>query len=117
MLKAGKLLVLGIVAVAFSSAPASAMLSRALVPKPTVTMPDSLVKDQSIQTLQEQYLIRRSLRVHGLSDNDITRRLSRLSNEQIHLLASYIRSKKANPNPENPSSLRGEVSFSIRQHF
>jgi len=66
---------------------------------PDVRAPQISLNNRAFELLQEQDLIRTRLRARGLSDSDITMRLSHLSDQETHELALFIRSRRAKTIP------------------
>jgi len=93
---AATILVMSVVSFPLTAPRVSATVTPVIASAPDVSAPQISLNGRPFHLLQEQDLIRTRLRARGLSDSDITMRLSHLSDEEIHDLALFIRSKKAN---------------------
>ena len=72
---------------------ASAMLAPAAAPAPASdTVPDRAADMQAVQKTLESKVLRQRLHELGLSDREIQTRLGKLSDPQLHQLASRISS-------------------------
>ena len=84
-------LVLTIISLAFIQPRAQAMLAPASVVQDAPQV-DRTADLQTIQSVLESKILRARLHALGLSDDEIQTRLSRMSDQQVHQLASQIRS-------------------------
>ena len=70
---------------------ASAMLAPAAIPAPAAeSVPNRAADMQSVQKALESKLLRHRLNELGLSDKEIQTRLGKLSDQQVHQLASRM---------------------------
>ena len=77
--------------VCFLQTGASAMLAPAAVPAPTSdAVPDRAADIRTVQKTLESKVLRQRLHELGLSDQEIQARLGKLSDQQVHQLASRI---------------------------
>ena len=89
---------------------ASAMLVPAAAPIPVAdSVPDRAADIQTVQKTLESKVLRQRLHEMGLSDEEIQTRLSKLSDQQVHQLASRIHAL----NPGGDFTLFGVLIFVV----